>query len=318
MWRKNFCRNKRLWALFLLTAMLCGCAGAPKVTAGENTVTFTDALGRTVTAEKNPRRVAALLGSFADVWLLSGGSLCAAAEDAWEDFDLPLDGAENLGGAHSPNLEALLAAAPDFVLASASTASHVDMGTVLERAGIPVAYFDVDSFEDYLAMLKICTDITCRGDLYEKNGLAVEAQILQIKEQLHAANLPPEQRTVLLLRASSGFVKAKGSSGTILGEMLRDLGCINIADSDKTLLENLSAESVIAAEPYRIFVVTMGNDTQKAMDNLRRMLQQGAWGTLKAVEENRLHIMDRKLFNIKPNAKWAQAYEKLAKILRDT
>ena len=60
----------------------------------------------------------------------------------------------------------------------------------------------------------------------------------------------------------------------------------------------------------------MGNDTDAALDNLKRMIEENpAWGQLGAVKENRLHIMERRLFNIKPNAEWAVAYEKLAKIL---
>ena len=222
----------------------------------------------------------------------------------------------NLGGAHSPSLEALLSAEPELVLASASTAADVEMKEVLENAGITVAYFDVDCFEDYLSMLNICTDITGRKDLYEQNGLKLREQIEKIKEECAGAGLSEHQRTVLLLRAASGSVKAKGSSGTVLGEMLRDLGCVNIADSDETLLETLSVESVIRQEPYHIFVVTMGNDTEKAMDNLSRMMEENpAWGTLEAVKEDRLHVMDRHLFNIKPNEKWAEAYEILGGIL---
>ena len=121
---------------------------------------------------------------------------------------------------------------------------------------------------------------------------------------------------MLVVRASSGSVKAKGSSGTVLGEMLSDLGCINIADSDKTLLENLSAESVIRQEPRRIFVVTMGEDTEKARENFRRMLEENpAWGTLEAVREGRIYFMDKQLYNLKPNARWAESYEKLSDIL---
>ena len=258
--------------------------------------------------------MAALLGSFADVWMLAGGEICAAPEDAITDFGLDLSNAVQLGGAHSPNLEALLSAEPDFVLASASTASHVEMRAVLEGMGIPVAYFDVDCFGDYLEMLEICTEITGRGDLYEKNGLALQAQIEAIRAETSA--LGERERTVLLLRASSGFVKAKGSEGTILGEMLADLGCINIADSDGMLLEQLSVESIIRREPYRIFVVTMGADTERAMDNLTRMMAENpAWGGLEAVKAGRLHVMDRRLFNIKPNGRWAEAYEILKDIL---
>ena len=293
-----------------------GCAGRAEQPSGAANLAFTDDLDRTVSLSETPKRVAALLGSFAEVWTLAGGSLCAAAADAWEDYDLPLENAVSLGGAHSPSVETLLAAAPDFVLASASTAADVELMGTLEAAGIPTAYFDVDDFADYLRMLKICTDLTGRKDLYEQNGVAVGKRIEEIKAEFAAANLPEEKKTVLLLRVSSGLVKAKGSNGTVLGEMLRDLGCVNIADSDETLLETLSVESVIRSEPYRIFVVPMGSDTDAATENLKRMIGENpAWGTLAAVAENRLHLMDRNLFNRKPNANWGTAYETLTEIL---
>lgn len=302
--------------LTMMLSILTACSSGES-TQNENIVMFTDALGREVTVSKEPQRVATLIGSFADVWMLAGGSVCATAADAWEDFGLELPNAVNIGGAHSPNLELIFSENPDFVIASASTSSNVEMLETLETAGITVAYFDVDNFEDYLAMLNICTDITGRKDLYERNGLELQSQIETIKLEMSEQPLTEEQKTVLLLRAHSGSVKAKGSEGTILGEMLADLGCINIADSDTSLLEALSVESIIRQDPYRIFVVTMGNDTQKAMDNFYQMMEENpAWGTLSAVTDGRVHIMDRKLFNIKPNADWAESYEKLSKILR--
>ena len=281
-----------------------------------DSVRFTDALGRELEIEKNPSRVAALLGSFADVWTLAGGELCAAAEDAWEDFGLDLTGAVNIGGAHSPSLELLVSAEPELVLASASTASNVAMREALEGMGITVIYFEVDNFEDYLAMLDVCTDITGRKDLYKKNGTDIAVQIDKIRSDFDDADLDESERRILLLRASAGMVKAKGSEGTILGEMLCDMGCINIADSDTSLLETLSIESVMEQEPYRIFVVTMGNDTEAAKRSLTKMMEENpAWSTLEAVRENRIHLMEKELFNIKPNARWAEAYEKLYQTL---
>ena len=312
---------KSVIALFMsaviMISLFCGCAEKAPQKEESDTVTFTDALDREVTVKKNPERVAALIGSFADVWTLAGGTVCASADDAWEDFDLELPDAVNLGGAHSPNLELLLSANPDFVIASSSTAADVEMKEPLENAGITVAYFDVSSFDDYLEMLKVCTDITGREDLYEQNGLNIKKQIDDIKSDFAKENIPENERTVLLLRASAGFVKAKGSKGTVLGEMLADLGCVNIADSDKTLLENLSIESIIKREPYRIFVVVMGDDTEAAKNKLSSVMEENpAWGELDAVKQNRLYFMDKKLFNLKPNARWAEAYEQLVEILR--
>ena len=305
-------------ALALSALVSCSKADADAENETEtetDTVVFIDALGREVSVGKNPKRVAALLGSFAEIWQLAGGSLCASAEDAWEDFGLEMGDAISIGGAHSPSLEVLLSSSPDFVLASASTASNVEFCDTLDSMGITVAYFDIDNFEDYLAMLKICTDITLRADLYEKNGLELKERIEEIKKKYAEADISDGERRVLLLRASSGFVKAKGSEGTVLGEMLADIGCVNIADSDKTILEDLSVESVIASEPYHIFVVAMG-DADKARASLEKMMQENpAWSTLDAVKNGRLHVMDKRLFNLKPNARYAEAYEVLYETL---
>ena len=318
MLKRSLSANKILClftAVTLLASLLGGCSQSNESSEISDTVTFTDALDRSVTVNKSPQRVAALLGSFADTWILSGGEICAAAEDAWDDYGLELKDAVNLGGAHSPSLESLLSADPDFVIASASTKADVEMKETLENAGITVAYFDVDNFNDYLAMLKICTDITGRNDLYEQNGEKVKEEIEKIKKDFSSANLTEEKRTVLLLRTSASLLKAKGSEGTVLGEMLNDLNLINIADSDESLLENLSVESVIRQEPYRIFAVSMG-DEDAAKKNLSKTMEENpAWGKLDAVAQNRLHIMEKKLFNLKPNANWAKAYEELVEIL---
>ena len=77
--------RKLIAVLLLLAMVLAGCASG-KETEG---FTFTDDLGRQVTV-KNPQRVAALLGSYADIWFLAGGTVCASSEDAWDDLELPM------------------------------------------------------------------------------------------------------------------------------------------------------------------------------------------------------------------------------------
>ena len=59
-----------------------------------------------------------------------------------------------------------------------------------------------------------------------------------------------------------------------------------------------------------------------AMDKIvsKRVMQQcgvrtPAWQELTAVREGRYHVMDQRLYNVKPNARWGEAYEKLADIL---
>ena len=274
-------------------------------------ITFTDDLGREVTVT-SAERVATLIGSFTDVWLLAGGEVVAAANDSWESLDLELgEDVVNTGSILEPDVEQLIAAEPDFVIASANTDADVELEDVLTQAGITVAYFDVANFDSYLHMLEICTKITGRADLYEENGLAVQEQIEATK-----ARVDGSQPKVLFLRASSQSVKAKESDGNVCGEMLADLGCINIADSDESLLDDLSMEAIIAADPDYIFVTIQGNDSEAAKNNVEELLVSNpAWASLTAIQNENYYWLDKRLYNLKPNAKWGEAYEQLADIL---
>lgn len=277
----------------------------------ESSVTFTDDLGREITVS-NPRRVATLIGSFTDIWMLAGGEVVAAANDSWESLELDLkEDVVNLGSILEPDIEQLLAAQPDLVIGSANTDGDLEMEDILTQAGIPVAYFAVSNFDEYLHMLDICTQITGRRDLYEENGLKVQQQIEETKERIDGSN-----PTVLFLRASSTSVKAKGSQDNVCGEMLADLGCVNIADSNDGLLEELSMEAIIVADPEYIFVTTQGTNYDAAMQNVEEMLLSNpAWASLTAVQNGNYYLLDKHLYNLKPNAKWGEAYEKLADIL---
>ena len=267
------------------------------ITAGasvDNPYTFTDDYGRSVTVTSH-NRVAAMIGSFADIWTSAGGEIVAAANDTWTNFDLGLsESVVNIGSILNRN-----------------TDSNIALMSTLENAGITVAYFDVSNFSQYLNMLDHCTMITGRRDLYKTNGEDVKAQIDEVKSSM-GDNHPK----VLLIRAAASSVKAKGSTGSVGGEMLADLGCINIADSDKSLLDDLSLEAIVAADPDYIFVTTQGNDTEAAMKNFNKLVSDNpAWSSLRAVKESRYYVLDKKLYNLKPNAQWGKAYKQLAEIL---
>ena len=285
----------------------------PEATDG-TTLTFTDDLDREVTVPVQPQRVAVLLGSYADVWCLAGGqdTLVAAADDAWTDFDLNLgDEVANLGSLMEPNLEELIAAQPDLVIASSNTTSNVELLPSLEDLGVPVIYFGVNSFNDYLEMLDVCTQITGQTQNYQTYGLDVQAQVEKAKEQ-DDGSAP----TVLLLRSASTSCKVKNSKGTVLGEILADLGAVNIADSDTSLLEDLSMERIIADDPDYIFVVFQGSDQDAAQKTLDAALTSNpAWDTLSAVQNGNFYLMEKELYHLKPNARWGEAYQKVADIL---
>ena len=290
--------------ILLLCVLLAGCAAAPDTQEG----TFTDDLGREVTVE-NPQRVACLTASFADIWCAAGGAetLAATTNATWTYFDLPIgDDVVNLGGSKTLDLEALAACGPDLVLASAGTDRNLELEETLKLLGLNIAYFSVNSFEDYLRMLEICTDLTGRSDLYEENGTAVAQRV-----DAALARADGSEPSALYIRATGTACKVKNSEDSVLGEMLAALGCRNIADGGA--LESLSMEAILAEDPDHIFVVMQNADAQPILEST--LLSDPAWQSLTAVQTGRYYVMDPALFNLKPNARWGEAYEILADIL---
>lgn len=316
-------KTVKLLAVLMCALMLASCGAKPEpvepVVPDEpswQAVTVKDDMNREVTIEEEPQKVAALMGSFAETWILAGGELVAAPKDAWEDFDLNLAAnVENLGSYQKVSAEALFALETDLVIASANTKSQVELKETLESAGVRVLYFDVNSFEDYLRMLKICTDITGRSDLYDTNGLQVQKQVEQAKTNAKAAVTKLGAPRILFVRTAASGIHVKGSEGTVLGLMLRDLGCINVADGSE-LLENLSIEKIIEEDPDKIFIVIQGSDTEGAMQTLEDNLSGNpAWAGLNAVKTDQVYFMDKSLYHLKPNNRWGKAYEELEYLL---
>lgn len=285
-------------------------ASSQPESAGE--VSITDSNGSQITLDTSAPRVVAAYGSFAEAWLLAGGELVGVTQDALEQRDLGLpEDIAVVGTVKEPNAEEIIALEPDLVLLASDITAQADIRDVLENAGLACAFFQVDTFADYAFMMEQLCAITGREDLYEENVTQVGQQI---EEAQANAALSSTRPNVLLIRAFSTGIKAK-TDDELAGAILKDLGAHNIADDHPSMLEDLSLEEVIAADPDYIFVTTMG-DEQKALDYLNGLIQQNpAWSELSAVKEDRYIVLPKDLFHYKPNNRWGESYQYLGEIL---
>ena len=323
--RKTHKRN--LIFIFLLTFVfvfvcsLTGCSDnqkAQQTTSDENGYTFTDAIGQEITVN-NPQRVVSLMGSFSEIWVLAGGAdtLVGTSHDTVDNRDLGLpDDIAIVGTYQNPNIEEILALNPDLVLLSSETTrtdSHVALKDALNGAGITAAYFSVTHFEDYLNMLKICSDITGNPEAYQTNGVAVQERISKIIADNKLETAP----SVLLMVTYSGGIRAQ-SSDTMTGRMLSDLGCSNILDDYPSMLQDFSVEKIIEVDPDYIFVIPMGNDDALAQKNLKENVESNpAWNSLTAVVNDQYILLPKDKFLYKPNALWDESYAYLAALLTE-
>ena len=292
-------------ALAAVLLMLSVC-----VAETEAAFTFADDLQREITVD-SPQRVAVASGSLAECWLLAGGELYAATEDTWErDVDLPEE-TINIGSLKNPSLEMLVALRPDLVLLSSALTGHLSMSETLDRAGITHAFFDTESFSDYAALMDVLTSITGRKDLYKANAGALAVVIENAKKRCSM-----DGEKVLLLRSSTVKIKALNSE-TMVGSMLREFGCVNIADSNAGLLTDLSLEAIVLENPDYIFITCMGDPGEAMAQINARFASNPLWNKLQAVQNARCFYLEKELFHYKPNARWGESYEKLAELLSE-
>ena len=295
----------------LCLMFLTGCGVQPAPTSG---ITFTDDTGVEVTVPEKPDTVAVLTSSLADLWLTAGGTVeITVGETVERGFASESVILVDDGAGKTVDLERLIAAKPDLVLYAADLAGQAECAEALCGAGIPAAGFSVESFDDYLKLLKIATDILGNPEAYEAYGIEVEKRVNDLIDRAKSQENQPE---ILFVRAGSTakVTKAKTAENHFACAMLKHLGTVNIAEKAPILLDGLSTEEILLSDPDFIFYTTMG-DEAAGTAYMESLVSDPVWRNLTAVKEGRVYLLPKDLFQYKPNSRWDEAYGYLLEIL---
>lgn len=306
--------NRHFLGLLLCVLLLTGCTARTYVGNETNTYTFTDDTGTELSVAYAPETVAVLTSSLADLWLTAGGQVDITVGETVErgfcgnDVILVDDGAGK-----TVNLELLIASKPDFVLYSSDLAGQAECAEALLSAGIPAAGFAVETFDDYLRLLKICTDILGTPDAYQTHGVELEQQVDSLIALAQSQTTQPD---ILFVRAGSSakYTKAKTAENHFVCVMLQELGTFNIAEKATVLLDGLSTEEILLSDPDAILFTTMGDESAGAayMDSL---FSDPVWQSMTAIKTGNVFQLPKDLYQYKPNSRWDEAYAYLIQLL---
>ena len=193
---------------------------------------------------------------------------------------------------------------------SADLTAHKELEPNLKKLGINYGYFREDTFEDYKFIMSEFCNITDRKDLYTENVVDTEKNIKEILSKIPEKN----NKSALLGRVFSTGMKAKTDDNPA-GIILKDFKVKNIAEDYPSTLEDLSLETVVKSDPDFLLFYAMG-DEESAKSYLSENLENSpAFKDLKAVKNNTYHLLPKELFHYKPNNRWDESYEYLAKII---
>lgn len=306
-------QNRLYLALCLLLGILfcvaCGRRQQTETTTAAKAESSAQAVESTAAADLSAdSRVVALSRSVGEMWLLAGGNLVGATDDAMDLEGLSKKCA-SVGKLSAPSAEAILALHPALVLTAPDIPAQREVQKTLEAAGIRCQAVDINNFADYASVMQNFTAETGRADLYEKNVTAVQQKIDSVK-----AVLPGEVKgkTFLVIRASAAKTKVLKSDHFAVA-MLEDLGLTNAAP--ESLLDQLSMEGITEANPDYLFVIFQGDPKEAEAVYQELIGGQPAYDQLKAVKDGHTAVLPKDLFQYKPNARWGEAYAKLAELL---
>ena len=301
--------------IVVLLIFISGAVETNKPESSGEYFTFTDSEGEIVELSHKPQKTAVLFSSLAECWIEAGGEVYVTVGESVER-GLVKEETElvDKGAGKTVDTEKLISLEPDFVICSADIASHRDVASALKKAKIPVAMLRMDTFEDYLTILRTLTKITGKTENYEQFGENAKSEIEQIISGGKRENNPK----ILFVRSGSSYssAKAKKADDNFAAKILEDLGCVNIADKAETLLDNLSAEVILKENPQYIFVSVMGDyDHSKAY--MQELLNKKEYASLDAVKNGRVYFLPKELFQYKPCGRWAESYRYISSILNN-
>lgn len=220
--------------------------------------------------------------------------------DDYSDYPPSVRGKPRVGGFASPDLERVVAAEPDLVLASAI---HTKVALAeLERRGLRVLVVDAKDVRGVLDRIELVGKATGRQKEAETLAGQMRARVEAVESRL--AGVKP----VRVFYELSPSLHTAGS-GTFVDDMIRLAGGSNIAAQAGQGWLQLNQESLFVLDPEVILLAdhAAGQTPEQAMD-------RPGWKQITAVKMGRVFSVDPNLAN-RAGPRVVDGLEMIAKML---
>jgi iron complex transport system substrate-binding protein len=285
---------------------LAACARRERAETGAATSPpVTDDWNRIVALAAPARRIVSLSPASTELVFALGLGDRLVGRTTWCDYPDSARQVPDVGNGIGPNVEAIAARRPDLVLLYASEANRAAQQQ-LARMGIGVAVLSLDLAADVRRAARTI------GALAGAQAAADSLLIRFDTALAEASRLSDSSDTRTPVRA---YVDVQGNppitigAGSYLSEIVAAAGALNVFDDIRGGSGNVSLEAIARRDPDVILV--LASDTSKAP----RLEQRAGWRTIRAVRENRVLVLDGRLYG-RPSPRMPQAVRDLAERLQ--
>lgn len=296
---------------------------ADEVEVSEDSVTFKDATGNSMTIKKNPTKTVNLYASFTTLWYEAGGSVSgciggSSSQELYEEYigrDITADTDMTVVATSSSgkkwDTESIIALNPDLIICSTAMSGYSTIKAPAEAANIPVIAVNYEDFSDYLKWFKVFCNLTGHAELWDSIAMKTLDEVADILSSCPTENTP----SVFAMFSGADSLQAN-TSATVVGSMINAMNATNIVDNWPNLTDadrlEINLETVFAADPD-IIVIQCHAGADVAKEAVEETYgSDPVWNSLTAVKEGRVYYLEKTLFHNKPNSRFFEAYLTLA------
>jgi len=255
------------------------------------------------TLREHPRRIVSLAPSVTETLFALGAEDQLVGVCTFCDFPPEVERVERIGSYASPNVEAIIAKAPDVVIGVPP--NNPDAVAALRRAGLRVVIVPVDT----LAQIETAIQTIAREVDREAEGERLLADVHRKMAAIQARLAGAPQRRVLMVVGQNPLIAV--GSGIFLNELISQAHGENIAAITSQQWPRLSLEFAIAKQPEVIIDGSMGSEEEEESQRL------GVWRNfpeLPAVRESRLYGLHSDTI-LRPGPRLAEGFEEIARFI---
>ena len=293
----------RLAVLVALFALLAACAApaAPTATpapAKPTALTITDDAARQVTIAKPPTRIVSIAPSNTEILFALGLADRIVAVDQFSNYPPEAKQKPNVGSYMKPNLEALVAANPDLVVATAIHAKTVI--PELEARNITVVAIDPKTIDDTYSRIQLLGKITGQD-------AQAERIVGEMRERMNAtmAKVKDAPKRRVFFELSPELYTA--GPGTFVHDLIERSAGVNVAADAGQQWPQLSQEVLVQKDPEIILLAD-----EVAGESPAKVKARPAWEKIAAVRGDRIVAIDPDIAN-RPGPRLADGLEAVAR-----
>jgi len=225
----------RLGICIILVSLIVACA-PPAEEAVPFSMEVTDQLGRVVKLEKVPERIISLAPSNTEILFALGLGYKVVGVSDYCNYPPEVQEKPSIGGFSTPNIEEVVALAPDLILATSIHEKRII--SQLEEKGMTVFALNPKTLDEVLESITLVGEVTGKEDEASHLVTDMKRRIKAVTDKTD--NLPEAQRLKVLFITWHDPLWTAGAE-TLVSELIRKAGGVNLA-------QELSGHQVIKLE----------------------------------------------------------------------